>query len=54
MNEDKNNKDLEKNLDSFLNQTECNTEECKIHAPQELVEKINKKIVTEDGRQLLI
>lgn len=53
MNEDKN-KDLENKLDSFLNQEECNTEECKIRNPQELVEKINKKIVTEDGRQLLI
>ena len=53
MNEDKN-KDLENKLDSFLNQMECNGEECKIYEPKELVEKINKKIVTEDGRQLLI
>jgi len=53
MNEDKN-KDLENKLNSFLSQDESNTDESKIRNPQELVEKINKKIVTEDGRQLLI
>lgn len=54
MNNDKNNKNLENELDSFLNQNECADGECKIYEPKELVEKINKKIVTEDGRQLLI
>jgi hypothetical protein len=53
MNNDKN-KDLENKLDLFLNQPDCNGDECKIYEPKELVEKINKKIVTEDGRQLLI
>jgi len=48
------NKNLETNLDNFLNNTECQDNECKIKEPKELVERINKKIITEDGRQLLI
>jgi hypothetical protein len=49
-----NKKDLEKQLDEFLNQNECENNECKIQEPKDLVERINKKIITEDGRQLLI
>jgi hypothetical protein len=53
MNEDKN---LEKNLEDFLeteNQEECVGDECLIKTDKSLVERINKKIITEDGRQLL-
>lgn len=32
---------------------ECTTEECKIKADKSILERINKKIITEDGRQLL-
>jgi len=50
-------KDLEKNLDEFLayqkDQMECNDEGCIIRSDKSLVERINKKIITEDGRQLL-
>jgi hypothetical protein len=49
--------DLEKNLDEFLkneNQNmDCNDEGCIIKTDKSLVERINKKIITEDGRQLL-
>ena len=47
---------LEKGLDKFLgeeNQEECEGEECLIKTDKSLVERINKKIVTDDGRQLL-
>ena len=50
---------LEKDLDKFLtneNQTQsmdCNDEGCIIKNDKSLVERINKKIITEDGRQLL-
>ncbi len=52
-------KNLEKNLDEFLkveNQNQnmnCNDEGCLIKTDKSLVERINKKIITEDGRQLL-
>jgi hypothetical protein len=50
-------KDLEKNLDEFLNsqkqEMDCNDEGCIIKSDKSLVERINKKIITEDGRQLL-
>ena len=51
--------DLEKNLDAFLtneNQNQnmdCNEDGCIIKTDKSLVERINKKIITEDGRQLL-
>lgn len=51
--------DLEKNLDAFLtneNKTQnmdCNEDGCIIKTDKSLVERINKKIITEDGRQLL-
>jgi hypothetical protein len=48
---------LEKDLDKFLaneNQSmDCNDEGCIIKSDKSLVERINKKIITEDGRQLL-
>jgi hypothetical protein len=50
-------KDLEKNLDEFLNSKkenmECNEDGCIIKTDKSIVERINKKIITEDGRQLL-
>mgnify|MGYP000143302727 FL=1 len=48
---------LEKNLDEFLTSenvnVDCNDEGCIIKTDKSLVERINKKIITEDGRQLL-
>ena len=58
MNEDKNKKkDLDKKLDSFLDpqqEQECQGDECIIKTDKSLVERINKKIVTDDGRELLM
>ena len=53
MNTDKDKKDLNQELDNFLNNEKCNTEECKIKGSKELVERVNKTFITEDGRQLL-
>lgn len=58
-NNGKKREDLEKNLDAFLtneNQNQymdCNEDGCIIRTDKSLVERINKKIITEDGRQLL-
>jgi hypothetical protein len=63
-NENKNNttenkNKLNSNLDSFLNQEnqdpnmDCSSGVCVIKGDKSLVERINKKIITEDGRQLL-
>jgi hypothetical protein len=52
-------KNLEKALDGFLtseNQDpnlDCTSGVCVIKGDKSLVERINKKIITEDGRQLL-
>lgn len=61
MSNNKDNKDLNQGLDNFLGeqpqpqQDNCNGDrECMIKTDKSLVEKINKKIVTEDGRQLLM
>ena len=57
MSDKKNKKELDKKLDSFLddkNELECTTDECLIKTDKSLVERINKKIVTDDGRQLLM
>lgn len=57
--ENKNNKekDLNKKLDSYLSdknqQEECVGDECLIKTDKSIVERMNKKIVTSDGRQLL-
>ncbi len=45
-------KDLTNKLNTVLNKN-CEGEECKIEDPDELVHRENKKIITNDGRQLL-
>lgn len=59
----KNKKSLENALDGFLSETpvdpnqdpnmDCSSGVCVIKGDKSLVERINKKIITEDGRQLL-
>ena len=53
--ENKSPKDLEKQLEQFLRDGEvfCEDGECYIRTKDGIVEKINKKYITEDGRQLL-
>lgn len=57
--QDKNKENQEKKikskLDNFLkgNNPDCNSEECLINNPEEIVKRENKKIITNDGRQLL-
>ena len=46
-------KDLETKLNKVLNPKDCKGEECKIQDPEEIVKRENKKIITNDGRQLL-
>lgn len=52
-------KNLDKALNGFLEQNEqdpnldCSSGVCIIKGDKSLVERINKKIITEDGRQLL-
>lgn len=52
-------KNLDQNLDKFLNSEtkdpnmDCSSGTCVIKGDKSLVERINKKIITEDGRQLL-
>ncbi len=48
--------DLNKALDAMLEDQEmdCSSGVCVIKGDKSLVERINKKIITEDGRQLLI
>lgn len=51
--------DLNKALEGFLNtenkdpNMDCTSGVCVIKGDKSLVERINKKIITEDGRQLL-
>lgn len=60
-NEDKSKKDnnLDKVLDGYLNtenqdpNLDCSSGVCVIKGDKSLIERINKKIITEDGRQLL-
>tara|TARA_R110000803_G_scaffold143136_2_gene209259 strand:- start:1826 stop:2011 length:186 start_codon:yes stop_codon:yes gene_type:complete len=54
-NTDKNKeKELNKNLNKFLNNNNnCEDEECLIKDNDELVQREHKKIITNDGRQLL-
>jgi hypothetical protein len=56
-----NNKDLEKNIEDFLSNNKNENEKVNsnpdvsvINNDKSIVERINKKIITEDGRQLLI
>lgn len=49
---------LNKAIDGYLGNTEntdldCSSGVCVIKGDKSLVERINKKIITEDGRQLL-
>ena len=47
-------KDLTNKLDSVLKGNNvCKDEECLIQNPEEIVKRENKKIITNDGRQLL-
>jgi hypothetical protein len=54
-NTDKNKeKELNNNLNKFLNKNNnCEDEECLIKDNDELVQREHKKIITNDGRQLL-
>lgn len=45
-------KELNSKLNNFLKQ-DCKGEECIINDEQEIVKRENKKIITNDGRQLL-
>jgi hypothetical protein len=54
----KNTEELNKALDAMLENNQdpnldCSTGVCVIKGDKSLVERINKKIITEDGRQLL-
>ena len=54
-----NQKGLDKALDGYLNtenqdpNMDCSSGVCVIKGDKSLIERINKKIITEDGRQLL-
>lgn len=53
----KNSEDLKKKLENFIgdtNKEECQGEECFIKQPQDVIERVEKKYITNDGRQLLI
>jgi len=54
-NKQKSEKELNSKLDSFLNkkQQECQEGDCLINNPEEIVKRENKKIITNDARQLL-
>ena len=52
----KDGKNVQSKLDNFLKgtkPTDCTDEECLINNPEEIVKRENKKIITNDGRQLL-
>lgn len=46
-------KNLQSKLNKFLDKKNCETEECLIKDNDELVQREHKKIITNDGRQLL-
>jgi hypothetical protein len=56
---DKTAEELNKKLEGFLNNEnqnpdlDCSSGVCVIKGDKSLIERINKKIITEDGRQLL-
>jgi hypothetical protein len=63
MNTQTNEKNVKKALDNFLGQSttseqtqemDCSSGTCIIKNDKSLIERINKKIIVEDGRQLLI
>ena len=48
--------ELQKKLNSFLKKNkpeDCFGEECEMKTPEEIVKREHKKIITNDGRQLL-
>ena len=45
-------KELNNKLDNFLDNKNCQDEECLIKDNDELVQREHKKIITNDGRQL--
>lgn len=50
-------KNIEKELDNFLDNgsEECTDEEiCKIPRKDGLIERVNKRLITDDGRELLM
>ena len=54
-NKNNNKKEQDKKLDKFLGQEqECQGEECLIKNNGEIVERLDKKYITPDGKQLLI
>jgi hypothetical protein len=58
MKNDKSKKNLDKKLDAFLEgqEMDCTGDECIIKTDKSIVERINKKIITDDGsgRELLM
>ena len=54
-NKQKSEKEIKSKLDSFLsnNKQGSQDEECLMNNPEEIVKRENKKIITNDGRQLL-
>ena len=46
-------KELNNKLDNFLDNKNCQDEECLIKDNDELVQREHKKIITNDGRQRL-
>ena len=53
-NKQKSEKELKSKWDSFLNKKQdCQDNDCLINNPEEIVKRENKKIITNDGRQLL-
>lgn len=51
--------DLKKKLTDFIGNTnkseqDCQGEECYVKQPQDVIERVEKKYITNDGRQLLI
>jgi hypothetical protein len=59
MEKDNKKENLDKALEGFLNtenkdpNMDCSSGVCVIKGDKSLIERINKKIITEDGRQLL-
>lgn len=54
MEDNKKEKELNNKLNNFLGkEKDCQEEECLIKDNEELVQRENKKIITNDGRQLL-
>lgn len=53
-----NSENLKKKLNNFIGDSEkkeeCQGEECFIRQPQDVIERVEKKYITNDGRQLLI